>query len=80
MASLEGDNQLVFYYLRAFEIWPHKMGDLSFNGLIVLVASVERDNLLVFYYPRAFEILPYKMGGLRWLIILFSQERYVAIL
>jgi hypothetical protein len=32
MASLEGDNQLVFYYLTAFEIWPHKMGDLSFKG------------------------------------------------
>jgi hypothetical protein len=36
MASLEGDNQLVFYYLTAFEIWPHKMGDLLFQQHIIL--------------------------------------------
>jgi hypothetical protein len=32
MASLEADNSLVFYYLSAFEIWPYKMGGLSFEG------------------------------------------------
>jgi hypothetical protein len=26
VGSLEGDDALVFYYLRAFEIWPYKMG------------------------------------------------------
>jgi hypothetical protein len=26
VASLEGDNLLVFYYLSAFEIWPGERG------------------------------------------------------
>ena len=39
---------------QAFEIWPYKMGDLSFKG----------HNFLVFYCLRAFEIWPDKIGGL----------------
>jgi hypothetical protein len=34
VASLEGDNSLVFYYLRAFEIWPDKMGSREATHLI----------------------------------------------
>jgi len=26
VASREGDNSIVYYYLRAFEIWPDKRG------------------------------------------------------
>jgi len=32
VASLEGDNELVFYYISAFEIWPDKMGGLCSGG------------------------------------------------
>jgi len=32
VVSLEGDNLLVFYYLRAFEIRTYKIGGLSFKG------------------------------------------------
>jgi hypothetical protein len=32
VASIEGDNVLIFYYLSALEIWPYKMGGLSFKG------------------------------------------------
>jgi hypothetical protein len=53
VASLEGNNLLIFYFLRAFEICPHKM-----------VASLEGDNQLVFYYLSAFEIWPHMIGGL----------------
>ena len=28
VASLEGENLVVFYYLSAFQIWPDKNGDL----------------------------------------------------
>jgi peroxiredoxin len=40
VASLEGDNLVVFYYPSA-------------SGLIRVVASLEGDNLVVFYYPSA---------------------------
>ena len=64
MASLEGDNLVVFYYLSVSEIWPDKRGGLSgggqFSGILLSLylksglirgmASLEGDNLVVFYY------------------------------
>jgi hypothetical protein len=32
VASLEGDNLVVLYYLSASEIWPDKRGGLSWEG------------------------------------------------
>jgi hypothetical protein len=32
MASLEGDNLVVFYYLSVSENWPYKRGGLSGGG------------------------------------------------
>jgi hypothetical protein len=34
MASLEGDNLVVFYYLSASEIWPVEMSGLEWDGRI----------------------------------------------
>jgi hypothetical protein len=51
VASLEGENLVVFYYLSA-------------SGLIRGVASLEGDNLVVFYYLSAHEIWSDKRGGL----------------
>ena len=45
MASTEGGNLVVFYYLSASEIWSGKRG----------VASPEGGNLVVFYYLTASE-------------------------
>jgi hypothetical protein len=66
VASLDGDNSLVFYYLSASEIWLDKM-----------VASLDGDNSLVFYYLSTSEIWPDKMvasleGG-QFISILLSQ-------
>ena len=53
MASLEGDNLVVFYYLSVSE-----------TGLIRGVASLEGDNLVVFYYLSVSENWPDKRDGL----------------
>jgi hypothetical protein len=45
VASLEGDNLVIFYFLVAFKI-----------GLIRGVASLKGDNLVIFYCLIAFEI------------------------
>jgi hypothetical protein len=68
MASLEGDNLLVFYYLIASEIFFDKKGGFGRSGLIRWVASLEGDNLYVFYYLMisTSEIWPDKRGGLWW--------------
>jgi hypothetical protein len=34
MASLEGDNLVVFYYLSVSDIWPDKRVTFGENGLI----------------------------------------------
>jgi len=34
LASLEGDNLVVFYYISASEIWPDNKGDIGGSGLI----------------------------------------------
>ena len=68
MASLEGDNLHVFYYLSASEIFFDKKGRFDRSGLIRWMASLEGDNLHVFYYLMisASEIWPNKRGGLWW--------------
>ena len=53
MASLEGDNLVVFYYLSVSEIWPDKRDGLS-GG----------DNLVVFYFLSVSENWPDKRDGL----------------
>ena len=65
MAFLEGDNLVVFYFLRAPEICPNKQGALSGGGkqlqyfticvhltfaLVRGVASIEGDSLLLLYF------------------------------
>ena len=63
VASLEGDNLVVFYYLSVSEIWPYKRGGLSGGG-----------QLVVFYYlsATASEIWSEKRGGLLREILLCS--------
>ena len=70
MASLEGDNLVVFYYLSVSENWPDKRDGLSggVNSVVFYlirgVASLEGDNLVVFYYLSVSEIWPDKRDGL----------------
>ena len=62
MASLKGDNLVVFDYLAASEIWYDKTGVSEGSGLIRGVASLEGDNLVVFYHLTASEIWYDKTG------------------
>ena len=77
MASLEGDNLVVLYYLCASAIctdkrvafgWRGLIRGVAFGwrGLIRGVASLEGDNLVVLYYLCASAICTDKRGGL-WL-------------
>ena len=61
MASLKGDNLVVFYHLAASEIW-YKTGVSEGSGLIRGVASLEGDNLVVFYHLAVSEIWYDKTG------------------
>ena len=63
MASPDGNNIIVSYYLSAVEIWPDKRGGFCWGSYIRRVASTEGNNLIVFYYLRAVEIWPDKRGG-----------------
>ena len=66
MASLEGENLVVLYYLCASEICTDKRVAFGWRGLIRGVASLEGDNLVVLYYLCASAICTDKRGGL-WL-------------
>jgi hypothetical protein len=55
VAFLEGDNLVVFYFLRAPEICPNKQGALS-GG----------ETIAVFYYMCASDICSGKRGGFHW--------------
>ena len=59
MASFEGMNLAIFYYLSASKIWP---------GKSLGVTSLEGDNVVpvVFCYLGASEIWSDRMGGLLW--------------
>ena len=59
MASLEGNNLVVFYYLSVSKIWSDKRGHL-----IRRVASHEGNNLVVFYYLSVSKIWSDKRGHL----------------
>ena len=55
VASFEGDNSVVFYYLSVFK-----------SGLIKGVAFLEGDNIIVLYYLSTSEIWPDWRGDLWW--------------
>jgi hypothetical protein len=60
MASLKGDDLVVFYYLSASEIWLNKRGGLSEGRRF---SSIFTD-LVVFYYLSVFEIINDNWKGL----------------
>ena len=41
MASLETDNELVFYYLSASEIWPEKRGLIRGGATVLADISIQ---------------------------------------
>jgi hypothetical protein len=50
VASLEGNNLVVFYYLGPPEIWLVSMVAFCGSGHIIWVVSLEGNNLVIFYY------------------------------
>jgi hypothetical protein len=56
VASLEGNNLVVFYYLGPPEIWLDSMVAFCGSGHIIWVVSLEGNNLVIFYYLGPSEI------------------------